>query len=323
MNVESGMQRRRIVAVVGVCVAFACVGGAGAERESMLEMSELVPDVAALEKVATGFKFVEGPTWLPEKKAFVFSDIPADTQYVIGRGADGKWGKAEVFLTPSRNANGTTIDLEGRLLVCRHGARDLIRIEKDGTQTVLATHFEDKRLNSPNDVIVAADGAVYFTDPPWGLGKNDKKELDHESVYRLSPDGKELTKVAGEMKAPNGLALSPDGKTMYVAESWWQVKPQFISAYDVKPDGSLGEPRPFFTVEKGTPDGMRVDERGNVWTTAGEGILIVDPSGKLIGTIPVPESPANLTFGGEDGKTLFITARTSVYAIRVGVTAAK
>jgi gluconolactonase len=288
----------------------------------MQSFEQLVPDPAALVKVASGLKFVEGPTWLPDRKAFVFSDIPANTQYMIAPGEGGTWGKPEVFRSPSGNANGTTLDREGRLLICRHGDRDLIRIEKDGSVTVLATHFEGKRLNSPNDVIVAADGAIYFTDPPWGLGKNDKKELDHDSVYRLSPDGK-LTKVASEMKAPNGLALSPDGKTLYVAESWWQVKPQFISQYDVKPDGSLGEPRPFFTVAKGTPDGMRVDEHGNVWTSAGEGVIVISPEGKQLGLIPVPESPANLTFGGDDGKTLFITAKTSVYAIRVGVGAAK
>lgn len=285
-----------------------------------VDTAHLVPDPAALTKVATGFGFVEGPTWLPHKNAFVFSDIPRDTQHLVVLNADGTFAAPEVFLQPSRNANGTTLDPQGNLLVCRHSARDLIRIAPDGTQRVLATHYQDKRLNSPNDVIVAPDGAIYFTDPPWGLGRNDVREQEHASVYRLAPDGT-LAAVASDMLAPNGLALSPDGKTLYVSESWWQIRPQFISAYRVRPDGSLGPPRRFYEVPVGTPDGMRVDQHGNVWTTAGNGILILSPEGELLATIPVPESPANLTFGGPDGKTVLITAETSIYAIRVGVTA--
>lgn len=284
------------------------------------DSAHLVPDPAALTRVATGFGFVEGPTWLPHEHAFVFSDIPRDTQHLVRLNPDGSFATPEVFLRPSRNANGTTLDPEGNLLVCRHSARDLIRIAPDGTQQVLATHYRDKRLNSPNDVIVAPDGAIYFTDPPWGLGRNDVREQEHASVYRLAPDGT-LAAVASDMLAPNGLALSPDGRTLYVSESWWQIKPQFISAYPVRPDGSLGPPRRFYDVPVGTPDGMRVDQHGNVWTTAGDGILILSPEGELLATLPVPESPANLTFGGPDGKTVMITARTSIYAIRVGVTA--
>lgn len=282
--------------------------------------AHLIPDASALTKVATGFGFVEGPTWLPHKNAFVFSDIPRDTQHLVRLNPDGTFAPPEVFLQPSRNANGTTLDPQGNLLVCRHSARDLIRISPDGTQQVLASHYQDKRLNSPNDVIVAPNGAIYFTDPPWGLGRNDVREQEHASVYRLAPDGT-LNAVASDMLAPNGLALSPDGKTLYVSESWWQIKPQFISAYPVQPDGSLGAPRRFYDVPTGTPDGMRVDQHGNVWTTAGNGILILSPEGELLATLPVPESPANLAFGGPDGKTVLITAKTSIYAIRVGVTA--
>lgn len=312
------MRLPRTLTLSALIVASAALALTGftAPKEPMPTFADLVPDPAALQKVATGFKFLEGPTWLPEKNAFVFSDIPADTQYLIPLNPDGTFAPHSTFLTPSRNANGTTLDREGRLLICRHSARDLVRIEKDGSTTTLASHYDGKRLNSPNDVIVATDGSILFTDPPWGLGKNDVKELDHTSVYRLLPDGK-LIKLASEMKAPNGLALSPDGRTLYVSESWWQVKPQFISAYDVLPDGTLSAPRLFYTIEKGTPDGMRIDAHGNIWTTAGEGILIISPAGKLIGKIPTPESPANLTFGGPDGKTLLITAKTSVYAIRV------
>lgn len=275
---------------------------------------KLVPDPSAVTKVGLGFRFLEGPTWLPDGRGLVYSDIPANTLYLHTPGATTQ---ATVFVRPSGNANGTTLDREGRLVVCRHGDRDVIRYEKDGSTTTLATHFEGKRLNSPNDLIVAADGSVYFTDPPYGV-RPPQRELDFCGVYRIAPDGK-LSLVARDLAGPNGITLSPDGKTLYVTETGRQVTPKFINAYDVLPDGSLGPPRRFYTVERGSPDGIRTDPAGNLWATAGDGIHVVSPAGELIGRIATPEVPANLTFGGADGNTLYITARTGLYTIRVSI----
>lgn len=269
----------------------------------------LVPDAGALEKVADGFKFLEGPSWWAAKGGLVFSDIPGDVQWLYKPGS-----KPEELIKPSHNANGTTVDNAGNLIVCRHGKRDIIRISPKGEETVLATTFEGKRLNSPNDAVVGADGSVFFTDPPWGVKEKDR-ELTECNVYRIDSTGK-LSAVVRDLKAPNGVALSPDGKTLYVSESWWQVKPQFINAYPVGPDGSVGRGRRFHTVESGTPDGMRVDAEGNVWTTTGTGVDVVSPAGELLGRIPVPEAPANLELA-PDGQTLYITARKSLYCVAI------
>jgi gluconolactonase len=303
--------RRAISVVCGAVVAGAVVLAWGqstqpAERDAF---ARLVPDAGKVEKVAGGLKFLEGPSWWEARGGLVFSDIPGDVQWLY------KPGERPVeLIKPSHNANGTTIDREGNLIICRHSARDIVRMSPSGEVTVLAERFEGKRLNSPNDAAVAPDGSVYFTDPPWGV-KEKERELKECNVYRVDREGK-VTAIVRDLKAPNGIAFSPDGKTLYVSESWWQIKPQFINAYEVKPDGTVGEGRRFYTVDKGTPDGMRVDTDGNVWTTAGDGVHVVAPDGTLLGRIPVPESPANLEFA-PDGKSLYITARTSLYAIPI------
>lgn len=277
----------------------------------------LVPDPAAVVKLSGGYRFLEGPTWLAAAGELVFSDIPADTQYIF---SPAPQPTTRVFRKPSGNANGTALLADGSLIVCRHGPRDVIRVAPSGEATMLATHFDGKRLNSPNDAVVAPDGTVFFTDPPWGV-RRDARELDFCGVYALSTDGT-LTLLARDLAGPNGIALSPDGSTLYVTESWRDVKEKFINAYPLTPPTadnrrwSAGAPRRFYTVDKGTPDGIRVDVHGNLWTTAGDGVHVVSPEGQLLGRILTPETPANLTFGGPDGNTLFITARTSLYSIR-------
>jgi len=271
---------------------------------------------AALVKLAGDMGFVEGPVWLPEQQKLVFSDIPNSKLM--------EWslaGGAGVF-RESSNPNGNTLDREGRLLTCRHGARDLVRTEKDGAITVLCDSFEGRRLNSPNDVAVKSDGSLWFTDPPWGLPRQrDGKEQDGHWVFRLDPETQKVTAVLKELCMPNGIAFSPDEGRLYVADTgghWHPDEslrdlPATTAAYQVLSDGTLDR-APVWTVE-GFCDGMCVDAAGNVYTTAREGITVLSPDGVVLGTIEVPESPSNCCFGGDDFRTLFVTARTSLYAI--------
>ena len=267
-------------------------------------------------KLAGDMGFVEGPVWLPEQQKLVFSDIPNSKLM--------EWslaGGAGVF-RESSNPNGNTLDREGRLLTCRHGARDLVRTEKDGAITVLCDSFEGRRLNSPNDVAVKSDGSLWFTDPPWGLPRQrDGKEQDGHWVFRLDPETQKVTAVLKELCMPNGIAFSPDEGRLYVADTgghWHPDEslrdlPATTAAYQVLSDGTLDR-APVWTVE-GFCDGMCVDAAGNVYTTAREGITVLSPDVVVLGTIEVPESPSNCCFGGDDFRTLFVTARTSLYAI--------
>ena len=281
--------------------------------------NELVAPDAKPEKLAGGMKFTEGPVWTNDDGGYlVFSDIPSNEL----KRWDANNGLT-TFRADSRNTNGNTRDREGRLISCEHSARRVTRTEKDGTLTVLADRFEGKRFNSPNDPVVKSDGSIWFTDPTYGTPKGEAKEIDGRYVYRLDPETKQVTKVAEGFDQPNGLAFSPDEKRLYVADSG---KPRHIRAFDVKDDGTLGGGDVLCTIDKGVPDGIRCDERGNIWSSAGDGVQVFAPNGKLIGRIAVPESPANLSFGGDDGKTLFITARSSLYSIKTnvrGVTVAK
>jgi gluconolactonase len=279
--------------VVGCC-AFALAEG------DKLQTSQL-------KQLATGFQFTEGPVWLPEGY-LIFSDIPGDTIYSL------KDGKAEVFRRPSGNSNGLTLDLEGRLIACEHGNRRVSLTQTDGKVSALATHYEGKRLNSPNDVAVKSDGAVYFTDPPYGVREQDR-ELDFQGVYRIGTDGK-LTLLARDFVKPNGLAFSPDEKVLYVDDT----DKQWVRAFDVKEDGTLASGRVFARLEgpgQGRPDGMKVDVKGNVYVTGPGGVWVFDPEGKHLETITTPEVAANVAFGGDDDRTLYITATHSVYSIRV------
>jgi gluconolactonase len=284
------------------------------------EFRKLVPAQAKVEKLAGDMTFTEGPVWVARGGYLVFSDIPANKlmQWSPARGLS-------VYRDPSQNANGNTTDRQGRLVSCEHTGRRVVLEEAGGTLRTLADKFEGRRLNSPNDVAVTADGAVWFTDPDYGLknkpGTQEKegKEQPGNFVYRVAPGGGRLTAVVKDCDKPNGLAFSPDEKRLYVADSG---APKHIRVFDVRPDGSLTGGAPFCKIDKGAPDGIRVDAGGRVWSSAGDGVQIFAPDGKLIGKILVPEAPANLAFGGASGKTLFITARKSLYAIEVSVTGA-
>ena len=272
--------------------------------------ASLVDAEAKVTKLGGEMKFTEGPVWIPAKGLLIFSDIPNSRlmQWQEGKGVS-EYG-------PSRNANGNTLDREGRLVTCQHSGRHVSRVEKDGTEKVLAETFEEKKFSSPNDVVVKKDGTVWFTDPHYGLPAGQPKEQAVNRVYRLDPDSGKVTAVSTLFEMPNGLAFSPDEKTLYIADSG---KPQRVGAFPVQPDNTLGEPKFWLT---GGADGIRTDEQGNLYTTAADGVRIYNPEGRQLALIKLPEQPANCTFGGKDYRTLFITARTSLYAVPVKVAGA-
>jgi sugar lactone lactonase YvrE len=258
-----------------------------------------------VEKLVDGFQFTEGPVW--KDGYLLFSDIPADTIYKYEE-------DAEPYLKPSGHSNGLTLDKQGRLLLCEHDRR-LTRLEKDGSKTILAEYYEGKRLNSPNDLVVKTDGSIYFTDPPYGLpNRIEGKELDFCGVYRLDPDGT-LTLLDDSIELPNGLAFSPNEKTLYVADT----SNAYVYAYDVT--SGLENKRVFAKLGEagrtGSADGMKVDMDGNVFCTGPGGIHVLNPEGTRIGVIECPEIPANIAWGGDDYKTLYITARTGLYRLKV------
>lgn len=278
------------------------------------KFDSLVPKESEVGRLASGFQFTEGPVWNSCKGFLLFSDIPANSIL--------KWSPktgVTVFREPSGNSNGLTYDREGRLIICEHGNRCLSRIEKDGTYTVLADRFQGKRLNSPNDVVVRSDGMIYFTDPPYGITP-EKQQLRFQGVFRLNPNNKELTLLLKDLIRPNGLAFSHDERTLYIADS--SAERRHIRAFDVELDETLGEGRVFAEIrseELGNPDGMKVDVEGNLYAAAARGIWVFSPEGELLGIIGTPEIPANCAWGGSDWRTLFITARTSLYSIRLRV----
>lgn len=285
--------------------------------EIRAEFARCVAADARVEKIAGDFTFTEGPTWISAGGYLVFSDIPKDELK--------KWSSqsgVSTFRAPSRNANGNTTDLTGRLLTCEHSGRRVAVQEKDGTVRTLVDSFEGKKLNSPNDVVVRSDGTVWFTDPEYGLKTNpatkqkEGKEQAGNFVYRHDPRTGRTAAVIRDFVQPNGLAFSPDEKRLYVADSG---APRHIRVFEVAADGSVSDGRVFCTIDKGAPDGIRVDREGRVWSSSGDGVQIFTPEGKLVGRILLPESAANLCFGGADGRTLFMTARKSVYAVKVAV----
>jgi gluconolactonase len=262
---------------------------------------------AKVETVASDFEFIEGPVWHPDG-FLLFSDIPANTIY--------KWTpnqKPTVFRRPSGKANGNTLDREGRLISAEHENRRVSRTEKDGKVVTIASQYEEKQLNSPNDLAVQSDESVYFTDPPYGI-QSEQEELGFYGVYRIAPDGK-VTLLVKDFVRPNGIAFSPDEKKLYVNDS----EQGHIRVFDVKPDGTLENGKIFAEMKdpskNGVPDGMKVDEQGNVYSTGPGGVWVFSPAGELLGIIEVPEAATNVAWGDKDYKTLYITASKSLYRI--------
>ena len=262
---------------------------------------------ASVQKLAGGFKFVEGPVWVtaPAGGYLIFSDIPANEL----KRWDPVAGTA-TFRAPSGSANGNTLDRQGRLLTAEHAGR-LSRTETDGTVATLVDTFNGLKLSSPNDVVVRSDGTIWFTDPTYGLAGR-KQETPGNYVYRYDEGRKTLTAVVTDVPNPNGLCFSPDESILYVANSG--IPPQ-IRAYPGGNGAAALEGRVFATIDKGAPDGIRCDELGNVWSSSGDGVQIFSPAGQRIARVLLPEGAANLAFGGPTGRTVFMTARTSLYSI--------
>lgn len=282
--------------------------------------AQLIVPSAELEELYSGCRWAEGPVWIADQDLLLFSDIPNQRmlRYVQG-------GGVSVFRASSNFANGNTRDHQGRLITCEHGGRRLTRTEHDGTITVLAESYEGRRLNSPNDVVVKSDGSIWFTDPTYGIrsdyeGYKAQPEQACRNVFRLDPSTGALTSVVDDFGQPNGLAFSPDESRLYVADSAVSHDPTaepVIRVFDVVGGRKLDNGRVFARLDCGLPDGFRVDVEGNVWTSAGDGVHCFAPDGTLLGKILVPQTVANLAFGGSRRNRLFITATRSLYAIYV------
>jgi gluconolactonase len=290
---------------------------------------KLVPNGAVLEKIADGFTWVEGPVWSRNGGYLLFSDIPTNSVF--------KWKDGEgatLFLKPSGytgsarfdgrepGSNGLLFDRQGRLVLCEHGDRRIARLEENGSKTTLIDRYDGKRLNSPNDAVFNSGGDLYFTDPPFGLPKrfdDPQKELGFQGVYRLSVDGK-LSLLTKEIKAPNGIAFSPDEKILYVTDVDAN-RPAWL-AFDVKDDGTIANGRVFFDAaplkkkRKGNPDGLKVDKHGNLFAAGPGGVYVFDPDGTHLGTIETGVPTSNVNWGN-DGSILYVTASTAVYRIKL------
>jgi len=275
---------------------------------------------AAVERLATGFRWVEGPVWFGDQHALVWSDVPSNTMWRW----DELTGAVSTFRSPSSFSNGNTRDRQGRLVTCEHLGRRVTRTEYDGSLTVLADAYEGRRLNSPNDVIASSDGAIWFSDPTYGIvydyeGTRADPELP-TAVYRLAPDTGTITAVVTDLVQPNGLCFSPDEQRLYVVDSG--VSPGTIHVFDV--DGAtLSNGRVFADMSPGSSDGVRCDTDGNLWASAAgggdgyDGVHVFAPDGTLIGQIVLPEQCANITFGGRKKNRLFMAASQSVYSLYV------
>jgi gluconolactonase len=285
---------------------------------------QLVPPGAQIEKLAQGFIWSEGPVWMREGSYLLFSDIP--------RNSVMRWQEdagLSLFMKPSgytgstlregeSGSNGLTVDAQGRLVLCQHGDRRVVRVEKDGRWTTLADRYQGRRFNSPNDATFKSNGDLYFTDPPYGLAKNAVRELDFCGVYRCSAAG-QVSLLTREMTRPNGIAFSPDEKTLYVANS--DSQRAVWMAFDVQADGTLAHGRVFYDATpllktmKGLPDGLKVDGAGNLFATGPGGVNVFSPDGKLLGRIRTGQPTANCCFG-DDGATLYMTANMFICRVR-------
>jgi gluconolactonase len=284
---------------------------------------ELVDEDAELERLGTGFTFTEGPLWNPDG-FLLFSDMPGD----VRRRWDPEHGVTEVA-NPSNKGNGMTFDLDGKLIVCEHVTSSVVRMDPDGTganREVIASHYGDKELNAPNDVVVKSDGAIYFSDPTYGrmpgFGIEREQDLDFQGVYRIPPGGGDTQLLADDFGQPNGLCFSTDESLLYVNDT----EKAHIRVFDVQDDGTIANSRVLAdgigtaSLEIGDlVDGMKLDERGNIWVTGPGGVCVFDPQGEHIGTVEVPEPVGNLNWGGPDWNWLFIPATSSVYRIECKV----
>jgi len=292
-----------------------------AEFEVLDERFRLFGGDHVLERLHTGCRWTEGPSYFPAGRYLVFSDIPNNRLLRW----DETTGVTGVFRQPSGYANGHTLDRQGRLLSCEHGHRRVTRTEPDGSITVLADAYDGKRLNSPNDIVERADSSVWFTDPAYGIdsdyeGHRATSEIGACHVYRIDPVTGGIAIVADDFDRPNGLAFSADERQLYITDSARDHIRLFSVKSGVTNDGRLEGGAVFATCDAGTFDGIRLDSGGRIWVAAGDGLHCFDPDGTLIGKLRVPETVANLVFGGPQRNQLFITATTSLYSIRVNVT---
>ncbi len=319
-------------ALLGLCAAdLAAQRGARPASARIVRLDprfdRLVPPTAALERIAEGFLWAEGPVWNRKEACLLFSDIPNN---VVMRWTPG--GTAAVFLKnsgytgtkpyegPEPGSNGLAYDSAGRLVLCEHGDRRIARLEADGRKTTLAGRYQGRRFNSPNDLVYKSNGDLYFTDPPYGLPKtfdDPQRELGFNGVFRLTPDGT-VTLATRELNAPNGIAFSPDEKTLYVANS--EPQRAIWMAYGVKADGTLGPGRIFFDATawtkdgKGLPDGMKIDRSGNLFATGPGGFHVFAPDGTHLGSFAFDAAVSNCAWGN-DGSTLYLTVSSTVYRI--------
>ena len=295
---------------------------------------QLVSHDAKLERIVDGFTWVEGPVWHKQDEYLLFSDIPANAVYKwkSGEGVSlfvksSGYSGTTPFAGKEPGSNGLTLDAQGRLVLCRHGDRQIGRLESNGTIVPLADHYDGHKINSPNDLVFKSNGDLYFTDPPFGLPKafDDSSKAPVQGVYRLSKDGT-VTLLVNDIKAPNGIAFSPDEKTLYVSD----VDPNRAAwlAYDVRKDGTVTNGRVFFDATRWRkdpyfgPDGFKVDRQGNIFGARPGGLSVIAPDGTLLGTIETGQPTSNVAWG-EDGQTLFITGGTSVYRLRLTTGAAR
>ena len=279
-------------------------------------LNRVLPVDAQLERVATGFRFTEGPLWDPRSRSLLFSDIPANRIYRWMEGSS-----AEVFREPSSKSNGLTWDRHGCLLACEHLGRRISRTVEDGSTVPVVERYQGRLLNSPNDLVVHSNGTLYFSDPPYGIqspevGEVREQEQPLNGLYLLRPSETEPVLLAGDFDRPNGLAFSPDERTLYVADT-----PRYhVRVFNVREDGTLAGGEVFAQFEEsqgaGRPDGMKVDTEGNLYTTGPGGLWIAAPDGTLLGHLRFPERTANCAWGDDDHRSLYVTASTSVYRLR-------
>lgn len=289
-------------------------------------LGELIDTTAEVERLATGFTFTEGPIWNKEGEYLLFSDMPGDVRR--------RWSQrdgVEEVMRPSNKCNGMVYDSEGNLLVCEHVTSSLVRERPDGTRETLARHYRGKYLNSPNDVVTRSDGTIYFSDPSYGrmpgFGIERGQDLSFQGVYRIAPGGgdPELVLPEDEFEQPNGLCFTPDESLMYINDT----PRALIRVYDVQPDGPLTGGRLFLegigsgVIEEGVPDGMKCDERGNIWVTGPGGVWVISPEAEHLGVVEVPENVGNLGWGGSDWKDLYMPSSTSLYRVRTKVASAR